>query len=209
MLPLGHIFCNISYVHWYNSDKTKTTKLERLNKKLHDKAEQLKEKAERDPLTGALNRAGIESILSDENANISIAFIDIDHFKKINDNHGHAIGDEVLTNFAHVINKHTRSSDLLVRWGGEEFLLVCPNTNLSQISQYAETTRERIESFYWPNGIQLTASFGVAQRRAESAETFIDRADQALYQAKKQGRNRVVVSKQWEWTIGLSIDLST
>ena len=169
--------------------------LKKLNKLLNVESESLKDQAQRDPLTGALNRIGIQSIFTSEVPILSLVFIDIDHFKPINDEYGHSVGDEILCLFSRVISENSRETDFLARWGGEEFLLVCPNTELQKASKLADNIRQLIEHHKWPNEIQLTASFGVAQRKKdEPADEFIDRADKALYAAKAQGRNRTVNS---------------
>ena len=154
--------------------------------------ETLKDQITRDPLTGALNRSGIEPVFTTEIPIISLAFIDIDHFKKINDNYGHTVGDEVLVEFTSVISKNCRDTDFLARWGGEEFILVCPNTTIDQLFELTESLRNLLEEHEWPHGIQLTSSFGIAQKKNEDISSFIERADQALYSAKAQGRNRVI-----------------
>ncbi|MCP4990106.1 MAG: GGDEF domain-containing protein [Colwellia sp.] len=172
----------------------KTIELKRLNKLLNVQTQELKDQSERDPLTGALNRTGIKSLFTNQVPMLSIAFIDIDNFKHINDIYGHGVGDEVLKQFAALLSENCRDTDFLARWGGEEFLLICPNTNLEQIHFLAEEIRALIEDFPWSNNIRLTSSFGIAQRGRESIADFIDRADKALYSAKAQGRNQVVVS---------------
>ncbi len=176
----------------------RTKELKQLNRLLNVESEALKQRAVRDPLTGALNREGVESIFSEEIKILSLMFIDIDHFKAINDNYGHAIGDEILVAFAQLISENSRSTDFLVRWGGEEFLLICPNTNLKESSELADSLRQLINNTDWVEDIKLSASFGVAQRSDESSSQLIARADQALYKAKVQGRNKVVVSKPQE-----------
>ncbi|VUD63886.1 putative diguanylate cyclase YdaM [Thalassocella blandensis] len=173
--------------------------LEALNRLLNVKSRKLEEKLSRDPLTGVLNRDGIAELFngtdySQKVPKLSIMFIDIDHFKKINDNYGHNFGDAVLVKFAQVLSENTRENDILARWGGEEFVLACPNTELSFASQLAEKLRKCIENYGWPHALPLTASFGVAQMQKESPTDFIERADKALYTAKAQGRNRVVVA---------------
>ena len=175
--------------------KLKAQELTQLNKLLNVETQVLKDKAERDPLTGALNRAGIQPVFTKELKKLSLIFIDIDHFKTINDTHGHAIGDEILKEFSKSLNENCRSTDLLARWGGEEFLLVCPNTVLSDAFALAQNLRSIISQKSWVNNIKMTSSFGVAQRGDESASDFIERADKALYDAKARGRNQVVLSK--------------
>ncbi|RYY01163.1 MAG: GGDEF domain-containing protein [Gammaproteobacteria bacterium] len=92
------------------------------------------------------------------------------------------------------MSESTREADVLARWGGEEFVLACPNTDLLSAARLAEKIRDKITRLNWPEHIQLTASFGVAEMRDESPTEFIGRADAALYSAKARGRNRVVLS---------------
>ncbi len=150
----------------------------------------------RDPLTGVLNRCGIQAVFTSDTQIISIAFIDIDHFKSVNDSFGHVIGDDVLITFSKVISENSRDTDFLARWGGEEFILVCPNTTLKQVTEFSEKLRILVMEKEWPEGVKLTASFGVAQKNnTEAVTNFIERADKALYAAKAQGRNRVITAK--------------
>ena len=155
-------------------------------------------KATSDPLTSALNRTGLRKYFSqlesNDLVNFSIIFLDIDHFKRINDNYGHNVGDDILVQFCHVINSTSRADDVLARWGGEEFLLLCPNTPLNHAVLVAEKIRATIEEASWPDNIKLTSSLGVAQMRDEDLTSFIGRADQALYSAKNSGRNKTVVA---------------
>ncbi|RYG54345.1 MAG: GGDEF domain-containing protein [Chitinophagaceae bacterium] len=174
--------------------------LEALNNLLNVKHRTLEEKLSRDPLTGVLNRDGIARLFDGEKRrhmrkNLSIIFMDIDHFKNINDSYGHNFGDKILIDFAQQITDNTREMDLLARWGGEEFILACPNTNLAHAVQLAEKLRHAIADHNWPNGITITASFGVAEMNNEAPTEFIGRADAALYEAKAAGRNCVVIAK--------------
>ena len=176
--------------------------LEALNTLLNQEHRQLEEKLTRDPLTGVLNRDGLAPVFNqnwtaDSTPPLSLIFIDIDHFKKINDTYGHNIGDQVLLAFAQTLSENTRTQDLLARWGGEEFVLACPDTTLDKASGLAEKLRRCIEVNEWPKALQITASFGVAQMlHQESPTDFISRADKALYIAKAQGRNCVRTSTQ-------------
>jgi diguanylate cyclase (GGDEF)-like protein len=174
-------------------------KLEELNSLLHVKSRVLEERLTRDQLTGTLNREGIAFLFDPHNnrnseLKLSLIFIDIDYFKRVNDTYGHLTGDQVLIQFAKVLSESTRESDVLARWGGEEFVLACPNTDLLSAARLAEKIRDKIARISWPEEIQLTASFGVAEMREESPTEFIARADAALYSAKARGRNRVVLS---------------
>jgi len=176
--------------------------LEALNSLLNQEHQQLEERLTRDPLTGVLNRDGLAPVFNqswsaDSTHLLSLIFIDIDHFKKINDTYGHNVGDQVLLVFAQVLSANTRTHDLLARWGGEEFVLACPDTTLDNACGLAEKLRRCIEENDWPKGLQVTASFGVAQILPQESPTdFIARADRALYVAKAQGRNCVRTSTQ-------------
>jgi diguanylate cyclase (GGDEF)-like protein len=126
---------------------------------------------------------------------MAVVFVDIDHFKQINDRHGHDAGDEVLRRFATVIRNVVRSSDKLVRWGGEEFLLLCPDTTRDHATTMAEKLRGALPAQAWPHGLRVTSSFGVTSLKPEEdIGAAIKRADGALYVAKANGRNRVEVA---------------
>lgn len=122
--------------------------------------------------------------------------IDIDMFKEINDKHGHACGDKVLIALASILAKSARNGDVQARWGGEEFILFLPETNLDQAVAMAERLRVAISGMrmvYQSETIYFTASFGVAQRAANdsSLDALISAADECLYRSKRDGRNRV------------------
>ena len=122
--------------------------------------------------------------------------MDIDHFKKINDEHGHTLGDNVLSTLSSIVKEHIRTNDIFARWGGEEFVLVCRDTRIEQASLIAEKTREIIANFSFAENIHVTASFGVATLNAnETLEQLFNNADKALYEAKNQGRNKVVIAE--------------
>jgi diguanylate cyclase (GGDEF)-like protein len=170
--------------------------LTQVTKALELEARELAGQAHIDPLTGVLNRQGLRAALMSTSALLagpmSVIFIDIDHFKRINDNHGHDVGDEVLRKFAHVVSAGIRASDRLVRWGGEEFLIICPVTDVYQASLVAEGLRASLHRQNWPANLGVTASFGVAQHQdGEDIGVVIKRADNELYGAKAGGRDRV------------------
>jgi diguanylate cyclase (GGDEF)-like protein len=173
-----------------------------INKALELEARELAGQAHTDPLTGALNRQGLREALlhrldtpAHYGADMAVIFMDIDHFKQINDRHGHDTGDEVLRRFAAVIRHEVRSGDKLVRWGGEEFLLVCPDTNREHAALLAEKLRAAMATQEWPHGLTLSCSFGAtALNQDEDIGGAIARADAALYAAKSKGRNRVEVA---------------
>lgn len=151
-----------------------------------------------DPLTGALNRRGFEMFLPEDPA-FSVLMVDIDHFKVVNDNYGHALGDEVLKRVAHLLSSSLRSGDAIVRYGGEEFLVILAEVDLSRAAKIGERARQAIAEKPIAAGgkqISITISIGVAERRGdEERDSLIERADTALYQAKQAGRNKVVVAE--------------
>ena len=130
-----------------------------------------------------------------------LVLVDVDHFKKINDEHGHLVGDRVLTQLGKQLSARTRSCDKVSRYGGEEFAILLPNTEIDQATQVAEHTREsigRLNMRRTDNNLRLgtiTASFGVAEfQQGGTASELIARADEALYTAKVAGRNRVCIA---------------
>jgi two-component system cell cycle response regulator len=158
-----------------------------------------------DALTGLYNRRYMESHLASLLAQgradrpLSLLMIDIDNFKPINDTHGHAVGDEVLREFAHRIGRSIRGIDLAARYGGEEFVVIMPDTQLPAAHGIAERLRLAIaeENFSIPGGaagIRVTASIGVSGPGGD-AGAMLKRADEALYEAKRSGRNRVVLQR--------------
>ncbi len=153
-----------------------------------------------DPLTGVANRWQMYNSLEREWSNsqnqkrlFSVILIDIDHFKKVNDNHGHDAGDNVLQEIARVLQKSTADLGSVGRWGGEEFLILLPHATLEQARVHAENLRQTIEKRNFKIG-QVTASFGIASvLPLETTTNLIRRADDALYNAKRSGRNRVEI----------------
>jgi diguanylate cyclase (GGDEF)-like protein len=124
---------------------------------------------------------------------LSLIMFDIDHFKRVNDVFGHLAGDEVLVRVAHAAASAIRQSDVVARWGGEEFMVLVPETSITQASQMAEKLRELIAGIAFVEYGQVTCSFGVAELRPDETVTELTtRTDGAMYQAKKAGRNRVV-----------------
>jgi diguanylate cyclase (GGDEF)-like protein len=175
--------------------------LQRLNESLRVETRSLAEIARTDQLTGALNRKGLGDELmrlvrlgGDAIFPLTLVFIDIDHFKRINDEHGHAVGDQVIRGLAELVCSAVQRDDLFARWGGEEFLLVFRNTAGFEGRNIAERVRERISSAQWPGAIHVTCSFGVAEwHRGEDLNEGIKRADDAMYRAKQNGRDRVEI----------------
>jgi two-component system, cell cycle response regulator len=129
---------------------------------------------------------------------VSILLIDIDHFKRVNDNYGHLVGDDVLMDVGALLQSAVRSVDVVARYGGEEFVIALPETGLPGATVFAERVREIIEEYRFSHAggseLHLTASVGVASYPSPGLDTVEDllaKADQALYRAKAEGRNRV------------------
>lgn len=123
----------------------------------------------------------------------SIIFFDLDHFKMVNDNFGHLVGDEVLEQITNIVSKANRSADIFARYGGEEFIILTPETDVSGALIHAERLRNDIDKFKFKTVGHVTSSFGVTEfiSETDTLETLLDRADKALYLAKDLGRNRV------------------
>lgn len=159
--------------------------------------------AARDPLTGVLGRRYIDEDLPRQIARfhrahipVTAVFLDIDEFKKLNDTHGHATGDEVLRTVARLLVMCVRDSDSVARYGGEEFVLVLPNCDGQGGLRFAERVRTRVADYDWAahlglSGARITASFGVCAYDGGPVVEWLQRADDAMYEAKRAGRNAV------------------
>ncbi len=158
--------------------------------------------ATKDPLTGAGNRRALEEKLAEVTASFrrsglpaSLILIDLDHFKKVNDLHGHAVGDEILKRITEIFNLRIRVTDRLYRIGGEEFVVVADEQNAESAARLAEQLRTLVEVNELVPESAVTISLGIAELRGdESHERWLQRADEALYQAKRAGRNTVRAS---------------
>ena len=155
-----------------------------------------------DSLTGVLNRHGIGQFIAAlgiTRVAASVIVIDLDHFKRVNDERGHHVGDRVLRTLGEILRSCTRNTDAVGRWGGEEFVLVCPGASLANAADMAEKLRHRImeTNFIPEDPLPITASFGVATSSdSQSFEDAFRQADQALYLAKNRGRNCVVAADE-------------
>lgn len=163
--------------------------------------EKLIQLATLDPLTSIPNRRKFDEVLQYElnrdaryKNELSLVFCDLDYFKRINDEFGHKIGDEVLQKFAMLVSDKVRKTDVIARWGGEEFALLLPETSILTAASTAEKLRQATENCVFPHVGHITASFGVTQYiDGDSEASLINRADDALYRSKKNGRNRVEI----------------
>lgn len=180
------------------------TEVDALKKEL----EGFKQAAKTDMLTGLLNRRGFDEAVTqirEGTAPFSVIMTDIDHFKRVNDTHGHLIGDNVLKMLSKLLKDHIKGKDIAARFGGEEFILVLPDTGLDGGKTLAEQIRGSLENMRWRTKKSgkaigpITISLGVAQYRPdEELEALIQRADEALYFAKGNGRNQTVTEKDIE-----------
>lgn len=173
--------------------------LKKLKAKLKDSQRKLEQLSITDSLTKVFNRLKMDEVFNQEiekckryHSPFSVIMLDVDYFKKINDEFGHNVGDTVLKKIAQTIKSNLRTNDLLGRWGGEEFLIICPSTNVDKAQLVAENLRLTLETEQFSPLEKVTASFGVAGwEKDESQEALISRADSALYRAKDNGRNQV------------------
>lgn len=169
------------------------------NRKQYIYSRQLLSLSTTDPLTGVYNRTKIDEELDRwvryskrQGRPLSVVFFDIDDFKKINDTFGHLAGDRVIVDIVKMILDNIRQSDVLARWGGDEFILLLPNTGKRQAAELAEKLRSLVAGRRFENVGNLTCSFGlVAAEESDSADLLLNRADQLLYSAKKHGKNIV------------------
>ncbi|NLK38686.1 MAG: bacteriohemerythrin [Clostridiales bacterium] len=192
-----------------NKENSFSTNLLDLMEKMRDLIEshlKLLHLSYHDQLTGLYNRTYFATKVVEEMKQaeinqhpISLLMLDLDNFKRINDSYGHLIGDEILKRVAQAASRKVRKTDYLVRFGGEEFIVLMPKTSIVQGIEVAEDIRKEIESLSHPIAGGLTVSIGVAERiHSESFDRWCKRADEALYLAKATGRNRVVASEEQE-----------
>ena len=178
-------------------------KLRDKNRELNKALTTISEMAHRDELTGIHNRRHLMEVLEQETGRCSrgakafcLCLFDIDHFKQTNDHHGHLAGDQVLREVAQLINRHIRQIDCFGRYGGEEFLLIMPQTRVEGAAFKAEQLRQAVAALTFPeisDQFSVTLSAGVAEyHEGESAPDSLRRADEALYRAKSAGRNQVI-----------------
>jgi diguanylate cyclase (GGDEF)-like protein len=202
---------NISQIRHKNRDSylLSLTDITKMNiEKIHTE-----KKAYHDGLTGVYNRNKFNELFDFELKKVKrdnhvscIAILDIDHFKNFNDTYGHLIGDEVLIMLADMMQKNIRSSDVFARWGGEEFVLLFPNTKLQYTQEIVENLRKIIENNHHKSAGKITASFGITQLlKTDTMKSAFKKCDEALYYAKENGRNRVEVAAEKKNKIRQSI----
>ena len=213
-LPLGDVWLGLLGGLWFAVVLAKVAAINLIgaqmrsalsasNARLEAALAQVRELSERDDLTGLQNRRSILALLAEERARFArgglafgVAILDIDHFKRVNDRLGHAMGDEVLRTFAKLVASRLRGTDRIARYGGEEFLLLLTNTPDAASAELAvERLRSAVQDHPWPEvaaDLAVTCSIGLTMSRAgEGVAEMLERADAALYRAKSDGRNAV------------------
>jgi diguanylate cyclase (GGDEF)-like protein len=198
---IGEMSCALSYFVGVIGDRE--DKLHAINADLSLAHSNLERIAVTDRLTGLYNRAKLDETFANELArverygeSVAIILVDIDKFKSVNDTYGHQVGDSVLCEFAAILRRLTRETDTAGRWGGEEFLVICSHVDLNRARILAERIRATVAGHSFSVVGQKTCSLGVASYRpGDTAETMVKRADEALYEAKQNGRNRVALER--------------
>jgi len=190
----------ILLVVYWNRKIIKTNKLlAKAQKDIEDKNKELEKLATTDKLTNLYNRRKIEELLELEinrnerfGHNFGLAIIDIDKFKEVNDTFGHQTGDKVLEEFATILNTNRRKTDFVGRYGGEEFVIICPESDLEGTLKLMESIKNKISEYPFYRVKNKTASFGVSiSKKEDTVKSILNRADIALYNAKNSGRNRI------------------
>lgn len=187
------------FVLYMNSRRFAGTFLDK--KQIESINSELREMSIRDGLTGLFNRRKLDEVYNDVclkaaryDLDFAVIIMDIDHFKRINDERGHHVGDDVLIQVAEILTSNIREVDVCGRWGGEEFLIICQQTELEAAYLLAERLRENIGKTRFANDIEVTASFGVSSwTENKSADALMRSADIRLYKSKEGGRNMVTV----------------
>ncbi|HHT9136321.1 MAG TPA: sensor domain-containing diguanylate cyclase [Candidatus Wunengus sp. YC60] len=177
----------------------RTAELQQKQKELEELNKALEKQAITDALTEVYNRQKFHEMLTQEakesrryNTNLSLIMFDIDHFKLVNDTHGHQAGDAVLKEMAKLIGENIRDADLLARYGGEEFMILTSHTDRESAFALAEKLREKVRTAKFDGVLHITCSFGVTQfHDRDTIDSFLKRIDDALYKAKNNGRDRV------------------
>ena len=194
------IWVNVSIKAVYDSEEPRFIYLLKDVTKRKEEKEKLRRLANLDQLTNIYNRRKFQELFELEykrnkryKRSLSCIFFDIDHFKSINDNFGHDIGDSVLKELSSLVLNSIRETDFFARWGGEEFVILLPETSKDVAFHIAENLRKKIKKEVFTKVKDVTVSLGVAELKTEDMKTFLKRADQALYKAKNNGRDCTVV----------------
>ncbi|WP_226565653.1 diguanylate cyclase [Shewanella chilikensis] len=205
-LVFGALLARYRWISKYNRELTaKNQQLEKLRNQLLETNRELEFISTHDPLTKLYNRHYFHRHFAPEHrsdamqGHTSLIVIDIDFFKDINDRHGHSVGDSILSDLASLLMEGAREIDLVARWGGEEFMIVCPDTDCVQARHLCERLASAMTVYPFSAGVRLSCSFGLTELKpGESIWSAFDRADQALYRAKSEGRNRICCDPEYD-----------
>ncbi|MBU2884227.1 GGDEF domain-containing protein [Gilvimarinus agarilyticus] len=200
------VYLLYSAIYWRQQARGGVGRIKKMaqrQRELRSEAANFKALSEQDPLSGLANRLGLQSTFNQmaisDIGPVSFILIDIDHFKRINDRRGHAEGDRIICAISDILQNNTRSGDLLARWGGEEYLLIAPYTDIAQAQIIAEKIRLRIYAtdFFAEKPMPISVSVGISKMRdQDSFDDAFNRADACLYQAKAMGRNCAVTEDE-------------
>ncbi|WP_221799656.1 diguanylate cyclase [Oceanobacter mangrovi] len=217
IVEIDSLYRDVNRMSSFLEEKTKELVESRTRERLHQReSEILEQLATTDRLSNLYNRRKLDDMLRSEvdrsersDVPFSIVLMDIDHFKDINDNLGHAIGDQVIIELSRMLKNTVRKIDAVGRWGGDEFMVICPMTDLDGALQLASNVREAINELEIDEVGKVSSSLGVAcWRPGEDLEQLINRADRGLYNAKRLGRNRVATESSSDEDFSSSVDES-
>jgi polar amino acid transport system substrate-binding protein len=196
-------------MYWNSKIRQANRLLKQAQSDIEEKNKELEKLSITDKLTNIYNRRKIEELLQNEinrserfHHSFGVAILDIDHFKKVNDTFGHQAGDKVLIELSKILRTQIRKTDFVGRFGGEEFVIICPESDIEGVYRVLESIRKEIENYDFKEMGQITASFGMSMlKEKDTIESLLKRADVALYQAKSSGRNKVLINQEEETTI--------
>jgi polar amino acid transport system substrate-binding protein len=200
-ISIAAIFLIMLIGYWNRKIIQANRLLQEAKKDIEKKNKELEKLATTDKLTNLYNRRKLDELLQSEinrcerfNHTFGVAILDIDYFKKVNDTFGHQTGDKVLIEISNILSLHMRKTDYVGRFGGEEFLIICPESNKDGILNLIENIRLDIANYTFKEVGNITASFGIALlKRKDSVESLLKRADVALYRAKETGKNKTII----------------
>ena len=192
---------SLSYSKWATIMKEYSSELSQINEMLSKKTKKYEAMASMDQLTGLYNRykftelfVPLYATMVKRDNEMSLVMIDIDHFKNINDTYGHSAGDKVLVDLSMILKRHFRHVDIVGRWEGEESVALMPTANIENSKKIADKIRLAIKETKMLDELQVTASFGITQiKMGDTLEKIIERADEALYEAKNSGRDAIKI----------------
>jgi diguanylate cyclase (GGDEF)-like protein/PAS domain S-box-containing protein len=201
---LTHIEQTVTPVNDGNGTTVRYVSVAKNDTQRVEKEKELKLRAATDILTGLINRWSFDEVLREEMARarrhsrpLSLIMLDIDDFKLINDRHGHDVGDDVLVQLCDVLRGNLRAGDHFARWGGEEFMILTPETDLTQARVLANKLRQTLKRTRFPDIGTVSASFGVIDvKPGQPVKTLLKRVDRLLYKAKEQGRDCVIIADE-------------